>query len=344
MKSLYSVYANVFEENTLQRYIIPPSVEIDLTNGCNQDCTYCNVHDFRRDFPDQTKIHEYHQLIERLASWKIRKQDSSGELQTVTFVGGGEPTLRKGFEFVIEHCVSTGLKCSLVTNGILLNRLLNIKEESIRKISWIGLDIDSGLPEIYEKVRRTKKEDNTFERVKRNAKSIIEAGANLDIKCLLMPETASSESIEASYKFAHEIGARTVYWRLCLMKEGKMYTPSLRVKEDIKKNADKFKMPFRLNTSRLVNRKYKKCYALYLLPIFAADGKIYLCCENRGNSFFKLSDWREDFREEWCGDKHSEIFNKLNLKYCKPCRPHVHNVEIDNLLRNKEQIVSDLFF
>ena len=60
-------------------------------------------------------------------------------------------------ENVVEQAVDSGILTSIITNGSGLDKLFNIRTDTIRKLSWIGVDIDSGDREIYEKVRRSKK-------------------------------------------------------------------------------------------------------------------------------------------------------------------------------------------
>lgn len=339
MKSIYAVYAHNFSQKS-SRYIIPQSVEIDLTNACNQDCVYCNVAEFRRQNSDVTKIHQYHKLIEMLASWAY--PGSLGGVQTVTFVGGGEPTARKGYEFVVEQSVESGFLTSIVTNGTNLHKLINISESNIKKISWIGVDIDSGDKKIYDTIRRGKQADH-FELVTKNIKMIAQINKNIDIKVLLHPLTVSDKSIENTFLYAKSVGARMLYFRLALMPNGEMYKPDLAVYEKIQKLSIFYDIKTKINTTRLIDRDYNKCYALYMMPVFSSDGKIYLCCENRGNANYSLGSWLEgDFRTQWFSEKHHDVFRKINAKFCKPCRPHLHNMEIHSLIQN-EFYVNDLF-
>ena len=349
MKNLYSQYAKPFDDGKLNK-IIPSSVEIDFTNKCNQACVYCNVEEFRAKFPDQTKIYDYHKLLDRLNSWHVYSDGHTGKVNTITFVGGGEPTVRKGYENVIEHSIDSGFMTSIVTNGIKLDKLLDVNSNTLKKMAWVGLDIDSGLPDIYEEIRRSKSKKSPFDVVKNTAKELTSIGVNVDLKILLMPKSDTKESIESVFQYAKDINARMCYFRLCLMdattidKFGKMYVPNEWPEDFIKEMSIKYGINYRLNFSRSMERKYKKCYALFLIPVFAADAKLYTCCENRGNSFFELTDWTQgDFRETWGGKKHIEIYNKLKLETCPSCRPHIHNIEMDKLLKDGSY-EEDLFF
>jgi len=91
-------------------------------------------------------------------------------------------------------------------------------------------------------------------------------------------------------------------------------------------------------------RCYKKCYALYLLPIFSADGIIYLCPEHRGNKELALCNWiTDDWQSLWCDVKHNDIFNTFDISNCMPCRPDPYNVGIQQVI-NKPESFEELFF
>lgn len=341
MRSKYAEYAHYLGKRGA--YIIPPSVEIDMTNACNQDCTYCNVVEFRNANNDKTKIHDYHVLVERVRSWQSYVKRAVGNVNTITFVGGGEPTSRKGFEYVVEQAVDTDLLVSIITNGSGLDRLHNLAEESVRGISWIGVDIDSGIPEIYERVRRSKQK-GLFEKVKTNIRDLTAIGVKVDIKGLLLKDTVSFESVESMFHYCKDVGGRMVYLRLAQLDDGSVFDVSEEYVENVKKLAEKIGVQVKINTTRMINRNYTQCHALHLIPIFSADGNIYTCCESRGNPAFNLGSWlEEDFRDLWMSDRHQQMYQNIDVSLCPSCRPNIHNIEIENLIATKT-ISDNLFF
>jgi MoaA/NifB/PqqE/SkfB family radical SAM enzyme len=88
--------------------LLPAQVDIDLTNVCNQDCYYCNSAEFRAAMPVQKKYTEYIKLLDTLASWRSHSPNSYGTTHTITYPGGGEPTVLIGYEHVIEHTIDLG--------------------------------------------------------------------------------------------------------------------------------------------------------------------------------------------------------------------------------------------
>jgi hydroxylamine reductase (hybrid-cluster protein) len=52
---------------------------------------------------------------------------------------------------------------------------------------------------------------------------------------------------------------------------------------------------------------------MFQFPVFCADGKIYTCCENKGNPNFAIGNWdQDDFRDIWLKDRHMEVYNTTN--------------------------------
>ena len=105
---MYNVAELVHWMQNPNKTLLPAQVDIDLTNSCNQNCYYCNSADHRARLPVQKKYTEYIDLLDRLAGWRAHSPDSYGTTHTVTYPGGGEPTVLTGYEHVIEHTIDLG--------------------------------------------------------------------------------------------------------------------------------------------------------------------------------------------------------------------------------------------
>jgi sulfatase maturation enzyme AslB (radical SAM superfamily) len=343
-KSLYTLYATEFTIDQPKPRIIPPTVEIDLTNSCNQDCIYCCSAHHRKTNPSKAKFDHFIKLIDDLADWNLNK--STGGLKSVIFVGGGEPTLFKGYEKIIKHSIDKGFLTSLVTNGTKLDKLLEIGEERIQKMQWIGVDVDSADKEIFNLVRLPKT-NGQFDIVKENIKKIVNAGGRVDIKALVLDQTANKINILQLFDYASEVNARMLYIRSAVLEkgDGDAYIIEEQLINYMKKVSKIYNVRYRAKQRDAKEaRCYKKCYALYLLPIFCADGLIYLCPEHRGNKDLVLGNWiTDDWRKLWCSDEHANIFNNFDISACVPCRPDPYNVGIQQVLNNPETF-EELFF
>jgi sulfatase maturation enzyme AslB (radical SAM superfamily) len=322
-------------KNKDTKKFIPASVDIDLTNICNQDCFYCNSADHRARRPVQKNYEEYIGLLDKLNSWRQHTPDSYGSLHTITYPGGGEPTLLPGYEKVLEHTIDLGFLTSITTNGTKLHKLIeNVSVEKIRKMAWIGIDIDAGEQELYEKIRRSLTKTSPFEKIMRNARELVKIGANVDFKVLLNEYNSTSEALENIFLKSKEIGVRMLYFRPAIINNIAFeFTPE--TLDSINTFAEQYKIQFKVSTIKFLKRNYNRCHQMFQFPVFCADGEIYTCCENKGVEEFSIGRWDEaDFRDIWLGSRHVDIYNRINTHLCQPCRPNAANIQIQEIMNN----------
>lgn len=326
-------------KNSATMKILPAQVDIDLTNVCNQDCYYCNSAEFRRDKPVQKKYVEYINLLDRLANWRSHSPNSYGTTHTITYPGGGEPTVLIGYEHVIEHTLDLGFLTSITTNGSNLDKLLDsIVVEKLKKIAWIGIDIDAGTQEQYEQIRRSLTARSLFSRVVNNAKNLIDVGVNVDFKCLINPMNDNLESMNDLFKLVRSINGRSIYFRPVII-NGQAHPITPATMQMIENLSHEYRLPAYVNNNKTQLRNYKKCHQMFHFPVFCADGKMYICCEGKGNPQFELGSWDTgDFRDLWLNERHYEIYNKTRVEFCQPCRPNITNIQIQNILDNPKNI------
>jgi sulfatase maturation enzyme AslB (radical SAM superfamily) len=319
--------------------ILPAQVDIDLTNVCNQDCYYCNSADFRANKPVQKKYTEYIDLLDKIAGWRSHSPKSYGTTHTVTYPGGGEPTVLINYEKVIEHTIDLGFLTSITTNGSNLDRLLDfVHVDKLRKLAWIGIDIDAGTESLYEKIRRSLTAESLFNKVCTNARGLIEAGVNVDFKALINPFNDNDEAIHDLFSLVKNLDGRMLYFRPVIV-GGQAYPITDQTLATLEKYSQQFKLPYQANQNKTLVRNYKKCHQMFHFPVFCADGKIYTCCEGKGNSQFELGSWDvNDFRDIWLNARHYEIYDKTRVEFCQPCRPNISNIKIQNLLDNPKNI------
>ena len=315
--------------------LIPASVDIDLTNICNQDCYYCDSAEFRAAHPESQTIDSYLALIDRLAEWNSYSDKTVGSLNTVCFSGGGEPTLYKGYEHVIAHSVNKGFRTSLTTNGTNLDRLVdNIDHTTIKSMAWIGVDMDAGNEALYETIRKTKNK-SVFTKVVDNMIQLVELGANVDIKILLNEQNSTEAELRSIFELACYTGARMVYFRPTVLNNIAIDCRS--AINLINQLSAEYSVNAKVNLKKFEPRTYSRCHQMYQFLIFSSDGQMYSCCENKGNTNFSIGAWNTgDFRDLWLSQQHHAMYNKINTKLCQPCRSHNHNLGIEQVMQNPD--------
>lgn len=321
-------------QNQSTHSIIPAQVDIDLTNICNQDCFYCNSAEHRKQYPVQKKFQEYIELLDKLSTWRNHSPRSFGTLHTITYPGGGEPTLLPDYEQVIEHTIDLGFLTSLTTNGTKLHKLIaNVATEKIRKMAWIGIDIDAGSEEKYELIRRSLTKTSPFAQVIKSATTLVNMGATVDIKALINEFNNDEQSLRDLFKITKTIGARQLYLRPTIL-NGQAYDFYHNV-DLINNLSEEYSVKIKLNMTKSQPRTYRKCHQMFQFPVFCADGQIYTCCDNKGNPRFSLGRWDQgDFRSIWLGQRHFEIYNAVDTRFCPHCRPNASNNKIQQALDN----------
>lgn len=321
------------------KILLPAQVDIDLTNICNQDCYYCNSAEHRAAAPVQKRYTEYISLLDKLAGWRAHSPNSYGTTHTITYPGGGEPTVLPGYEHVIEHTIDLGFLTSITTNGSKLDRLLDsVPVAKLRQLAWIGIDIDAGTEELYETIRRSLTSKSLFSRVTENARQFVKAGVNVDLKCLINAFNDNQRAIDEIFDLARDLNARALYFRPVIYQH-KAHDITAEIKSFIKCASDRTGIAYWINLGKTEPRTYKRCHQMYHFPVFCAEGYIYVCCDNKGNPAFSIGRWDQgDFRDFWQGQRHHDIYDKTNVSLCKPCRPNLTNNIIQSIINDPKRL------
>ncbi len=111
-----------------------------LTGRCNWNCDFCYLRD------QKTEDLDYDKLINFIDSLPIVGIELTG----------GEPTLYKKINELIEHCHKKGIKLGMTTNGSMITDQMRVSgkcpitEDNIEKFEWIRISINK-----YHKERIT---------------------------------------------------------------------------------------------------------------------------------------------------------------------------------------------
>lgn len=123
----------------MRQYNLIPDVNYHLTSKCNMSCKFC--------FAKFLNVSE----LGKKQSISLVKLLAEHGYQKINFVGG-EPTLCPWLKELVQEAKNSGMITSIVTNGLLINKSwLNNHSEHL---DWIGVSIDSVIPETNRKLGR----------------------------------------------------------------------------------------------------------------------------------------------------------------------------------------------
>jgi wyosine [tRNA(Phe)-imidazoG37] synthetase (radical SAM superfamily) len=128
---------------------------------CNWNCVYCQL---GRTIPLTNERKEYFPRQEILAEVEDSlTTHQNGEIDWITFVGSGEPTLHKGLGWMIREVKNiSDLPVAVITNGALFY-LPEVRQELLSADAVLP-SLDAGKPWLYRKINRPHP-DITFERL-----------------------------------------------------------------------------------------------------------------------------------------------------------------------------------
>jgi len=119
----------------------PSFVQINLTNACNLRCSHC-FNDSGETENDEITNEEVLNLLDYFLSRKI---------VCITF-GGGEPLLRKDIFKLIEYSVKRGGRITLLSNGVLVDKVVIKKLENLG-IHRIRISLDGSSRKLNDHIR-----------------------------------------------------------------------------------------------------------------------------------------------------------------------------------------------
>jgi MoaA/NifB/PqqE/SkfB family radical SAM enzyme len=106
----------------------PISIQLAPTDKCNLNCVFCSVKN--RDM-DELTYEESITAVSDLVTLGAK---------TIEITGGGDPTLYKSINELLDFCLNLNLKVGLITNGILLNK--KIDYEILKQLTWIRVSLN----------------------------------------------------------------------------------------------------------------------------------------------------------------------------------------------------------
>lgn len=322
----------------------PITCEIDPSNLCNHQCSWCMYEEFKMERP---------QLIPKETLLRLVKELGEGGVKSVIFTGGGEPLTHPDSLLAMALAKDKGMKVGLVTNGGLLTN--EIDERIVDICSFIRISLDAATKKNHAKLHKPKNVNN-FQNIVNNIKHIAElkrqrskVAPTVGIAYLVHPE--NYKEIYDAAVLSKEIGCDYIQIR-------PVYLPGQKIPKHIKEETQNLMIKalslagkrfnvipvlHRFDEMSRLEREYSACLAHALVGIIAADGEVYVCCQLKGNPDFSIGSIKNmSFWNVWNGPKRKEVIKRIDLARCPPCRLNRYNELMDYLADKDKQHVDFL--
>ena len=311
----------------------PVTIELDLTNVCNNKCPRC----FGFYGTDNS-------TVDLKSAKSVIKQVADMGGRALTFTGGGEPTCNPILAENMQYAKEMGLDVALITNG------LKIKDDDIRVFvrccTWLRVSLDAGSPEVYTRTHGMN--EPAFHKTVENIRTLVglrnETGDNCTIGIGYLTDTGLGPDMLRCTELCREIGVDYIQFRPFLRRFGE---EEIRYDfEDVlpwidkcmKLATDKFDVLFSKHKYDsmqydTIDRGYDICYGHHFATTIAADLKVYICCHMRGVDKYCLGDLKKNtLKEIWGSEQRKKAYENIDFRDCPPlCRCNTFNQILWNI-------------
>lgn len=285
-------------ENAFKDKIVTPiSCEIDPSNTCMLDCSFCL-------YKGKEKLKPF--LDYNLYLKLLRDLKKIGCL-SITFTGGGEPLIHPKFNTMVKDALDFGFEIGLVTNGILLDSV-----EDLDKFKFVRVSLNAGTPEVYEKITGK----NLFNKAISSVKNAVKRNGETTIGLSFVVCNDNEKDIANAKTIAENLGVDYIQF-----------------KPVVSKSVSTLEETYPDNISIWTNR-YKSiddrpCKIAGLIGIVGSSGNVYYCCQGRGNPDFLLGNIEDaSFKAIWG----KRIDKKIDISKCYACRYMNYVKQYDELV------------
>lgn len=361
----YIIYSNskaVYHTDKIKalqqgKMITPTLLQVDLEAFCNDNCLFCS---YRKDegynttmlkmIEDTPEEHNDYKPIGRPSDKsgfplefadRIPEMMEEAGIPAIEITGGGEPTLWRGFDKLIENLKSRKREIGLVTNG---STLSDSRIELLAScLTWIRISMDASNSETHRNVHRTPGHD--FDRRVSNIRKIVEQREkqnrldDMVIGISFVTTPINIDDIESAAEFWSKQGVDHIRFTYMFDKQGTAGLTYDQI-EELKKRLQilkqkytgRFKILFekdRIDTYMKPNTDFDTCYYQNFVWAVGADANVYPCCIMKYNEKFSLGNLKDRSLKELVEDVnvHSKMTG-LDVKSCYPCWLRERNKQI----------------
>lgn len=259
------------------RSVYPITVEIHLTELCNNRCFYCH-------YPKSPKT-----MSLANAKVAIEKLSSIGT-KALILSGGGEPTLHPDVKKVIRAIAKEKIESAIITN--LLKRDNELYSAILKHCTWCRISLDSSGEAIYKRIRGVFGFRNVIANIRKLVKLKNQLKAKTTIGIQAVVNRYNINDIFRQIKLASDLGVDYIQIRPVETMPGEKIAYSKKQYDHIMQQIEtgyqfersNFKV-IRSNKWDLINPYLKQkahgfyfCHAYMMIAAIDVYGDMYVCC------------------------------------------------------------------
>ena len=183
-----------------------PIIVWNLTRTCNLKCIHCYTDSDAVKYPDELTTDQCKSVLDDLAKFGV----------PAVLFSGGEPLVRKDLFELATYARDAGLHVVLSTNGTLITPEIARRFVEL-KFAYIGLSLDSAIPEIHDKFRGM---EGAFHKTMQGFRFCVAAGQKVGLRLTLTQHTATN--LDKLFDFIERENIdRACFYHLCPAGRGK---------------------------------------------------------------------------------------------------------------------------
>jgi len=324
------------------KYLAPINAEIMLSNRCDLRCQMCHYsYTHTRgpwvghaDKPDGAISSG--DLMEFILARDIVGELASDGVKSITWSGGGEPTLHPHFDEIVKYAHDYGLEQGIYTHGGHLRdgRAVWMKQH----FKWIYISFDAYDVESYKQHKGV----NRFERVCENIRNLVTLPGNATIGMGFLLHAENYHSVGLMVALGRSLGVDYVQFRPLIAydqdKPGELVEDTAWIADAIRTlerySNDAFVIADTSRFSMYANWQghgYQTCHWSALQTVITPNGMVWRCTNKMEHPDALLGDLSvESFSTLW---QRSGGACTVNSGCRILCRGHLANVTLNELFQ-----------
>jgi MoaA/NifB/PqqE/SkfB family radical SAM enzyme len=301
----------------------PVNVEIDLSNRCQMGCSFCHfAHTHSKGPLAHKREFDTGDLMDYQLALDILEQLNDAGVRSITWSGGGEPTLHPKIAQIVTYAHELGFDQGIYTNGLRLeykglkkefrgqipNSLAGLAKVLKRTMKWIYLSHGPhGLDEL----------------LKADGDAKIGVGMMVDSRNINAIYSNAMKASKADYFHIRPIVGGVI-------RETDIEIIDVLVKAIRANGINIIYDPARFEMYRNWDgHKYPTCYWTQVQSVITPDGRVWACCNRRGFEDSLLGDLsKQSWDVVWGNSKAWRVDENCR----RMCRGHIPNLTLTEIM------------